>query len=115
VFGPLRSERLGVEIKKSKRGGRREGAGRKKGVPNKITKTVKMMILAALAKVGGERYLVKQAKENPTAFLTLLGKIMPTQVVGDVSHSYVAHIPPPENNTEAWKQRYAPQPQPTKH
>jgi hypothetical protein len=38
------------------------------------------MILAALDKVGGIDYLVGQAHANPTAFLTLLGKIMPTQV-----------------------------------
>lgn len=94
---------------KKKRGGRRPGSGRKPGSPNKLTGTVKMMILAALEKVGGERYLVKQAKDNPHAFLTLLGKIMPTQVVGDVNHRYVARVPTPEKNSEQWLKSYAPQ------
>lgn len=82
--------------------------GRKAGTPNKLTKTVKMMILSALDKAGGERYLLKQAKENPTAFMTLLGKVMPTQVVGDVSHRYVARVPAPSSSTEAWQKTYAP-------
>jgi hypothetical protein len=29
---------------------------------------------------GGVEYLMKQAGENPTAFLTLLGKVLPLQV-----------------------------------
>ena len=38
------------------------------------------MILAALKRAGGIDYLVTQASENPTAFLTLVGKVMPLQV-----------------------------------
>ena len=58
-------------------------SGRKKGVTNKVTADVKAMILGALDKVGGESYLVKQATENPNAFMTLIGKVLPTQVTGD--------------------------------
>ena len=61
----------------------RAGMGRKKGVPNKITKALKDMILQALANVGGENYLQTQAAENPTAFLTLVGKVLPLQVKQD--------------------------------
>lgn len=43
------------------------------------------MILNALDKSGGENYLVKQADENPTAFLTLIGKVLPTTLTGDVN------------------------------
>ena len=56
------------------------GKGRQKGVPNKITSELKDMILAALGDAGGVDYLTKQAKENPTAFLTLVGKVLPLQV-----------------------------------
>lgn len=87
---------------------RKKTGGRTAGTPNKLTKTVKMMVLAALDKAGGETYLLKQAKENPTAFLTLLGKVMPTQVVGDVSHRFVARVPAPSSSTEAWHKTYAP-------
>jgi hypothetical protein len=58
------------------------GKGRPKGAPNKLTKDVKEMILAALDKAGGVKYLVRQATENPAAFMTLVGKIIPLQVTG---------------------------------
>jgi len=57
--------------------------GRKKGVPNKLTSDVKAMILAALDKAGGAEYLLEQAKDNPNAFLTLVGKVLPMQLTGD--------------------------------
>lgn len=87
---------------------RKKTGGREKGTPNKVTSTVKMMVLAALDKVGGEAYLAKLAKSHPQAFATLLGKVMPTQVVGDVSYRYVAEMPPPEEDAEEWLKRYAP-------
>ena len=64
------------------KGGKRPGAGRKAGVPNKLTATLKEMILGALNEAGGQNYLVMQAKENPTAFLTLVGKVIPHEVTG---------------------------------
>lgn len=59
------------------------GPGRPKGVPNKTTKAIKEMVLAALDKAGGEDYLLEQAEKNPTAFLTLVGKVLPLQLTGD--------------------------------
>lgn len=61
------------------------GPGRKKGVPNKINALLKDEILQAADKahsLGRVGYLTEQAIANPTAFLTLLGKILPTQVEG---------------------------------
>jgi hypothetical protein len=40
------------------------------------------MILTALEDSGGVSYLMRQAKENPTAFLALLGKVLPLQLAG---------------------------------
>ena len=57
--------------------------GRKKGTPNKQTAAVKDMVLTALGNVGGVKYLERQASENPTAFMTLVGKVIPLQVAGD--------------------------------
>lgn len=54
--------------------------GRTKGVPNKATAEIKTMIEGALTAVGGQKYLEQQAIENPTAFMTLLGKILPKDV-----------------------------------
>lgn len=51
--------------------------GRAKGVPNKTTAEIKGMILGALSEVGGQAYLVQQALDNPNAFMTLVGKIVP--------------------------------------
>jgi hypothetical protein len=36
--------------------------------------------LGALHDAGGQQYLTQQARENPTAFLTLLGKVLPTTI-----------------------------------
>lgn len=59
------------------------GKGRVKGTPNKITKALKDMILGALDDAGGQEYLAARAKDNPAAFLTLVGKVLPLQVTGD--------------------------------
>jgi hypothetical protein len=64
------------------RAGGNAGKGRPKGVPNKLSADVKSMILAALEGVGGQAYLEKQAEENPIAFMTLIGKVLPLQVAG---------------------------------
>ena len=91
------------------RGGKREGSGRKAGVPNKLQATVKMMVLQALEEKGGVTWLKGQMDKEPQAFMTLLGKILPTQVVGDVTYRYVARIPAPEGDPKAWLKKYAPQ------
>jgi hypothetical protein len=59
------------------------GQGRPKGAQNKTTKALKEMILGALDQAGGESYLLQQARENPNAFLTLVGKVLPTTLAGD--------------------------------
>lgn len=56
--------------------------GRQKGTPNKITADVKAMVLEALDKAGGVGYLVEQSHSNPTAFMTLVGKVLPMTVTG---------------------------------
>jgi len=59
--------------------------GRKKGVPNKLTASVKEAIEAAFRGAGGAEYLMRQAEENPVAFMTLLGKIIPAQVQAELT------------------------------
>lgn len=56
--------------------------GRKKGSVNKINAALKDMILSALDESGGVDYLKTQAAENPAAFLTLVGKVLPMTVQG---------------------------------
>jgi hypothetical protein len=62
---------------------RPQNAGRKAGSKNRITKALKEMILDALDDAGGQAYLARQAVENPAAFLTLVGKVLPLTVHGD--------------------------------
>lgn len=64
-------------------GKRPKTGGRVKGTPNKVTGALKEMILEALDNKGGVEYLERQAEANPTAFLTLVGKVLPMQVSGD--------------------------------
>ena len=63
----------------------RTTGGRKKGVQNKENKALREMILQALdeQKGGGVAYLKDQALSNPNAFLSLLGKVLPTTLAGD--------------------------------
>ena len=69
------------------KGSKNPNAGRKPGVQNRITTDLKNMILSALEKAGGkgggEAYLEKQAKDNPVAFMSLVGKVLPLQVTGE--------------------------------
>lgn len=74
------------------------GPGRPKGVPNKQTREIKEMITTALAEAGGVAYLIDRAHDPKTAsaFLTLVGKVLPLQVTGadggDVSHRVTIEV-----------------------
>jgi len=62
------------------------GKGRPKGAKNKTTTLLKDAILMAAEAYedgGLVGYLTFQSTANPTAYLTLLGKVMPTQVTGE--------------------------------
>lgn len=65
--------------------GKKTGGGSRKGIPNKATADIKAMINNALYKAGGEDYLLRQADENPVAFMGLIGKILPKQVDVDAN------------------------------
>lgn len=59
--------------------------GSRKGRPNKNTAQLKDMILKALEGAGGVEYLMERANDPRTAsaFLTLVGKVLPMQVTGE--------------------------------
>ena len=85
--------------------GERRG-GRAKGTPNKFNADLKAMILGALDKKGGIKYLVEQAGENPVAFLGLVGKVLPMTVQGDpnapLEHkvTFTWQLPPASNTSQ---------------
>lgn len=66
--------------------------GRRKGVPNKVNAELKDMILGALNSSGGEAYLKDQAKDNPSAFLGLLGKILPRDISATVAGQMLLRV-----------------------
>jgi len=67
------------------------GKGRTKGTPNKTTALLKDAILLAAQNAGNKvgkkdgivSYLEQQAQSNPTAFMSLLGKVLPMTISGD--------------------------------
>jgi hypothetical protein len=64
-----------------------KSGGRQKGSTNKLTGELKEMILEAANLAGGEggtvQYLRTQASANPTAFMSLLGRVLPMTMAGD--------------------------------
>ena len=70
--------------------GKKPGPGRPKGSVSKANKLLKDAILLAGERAGNKvgsdgmvSYLEHQAAENPTAFLGLIGKVLPLQVTGE--------------------------------
>lgn len=59
---------------------RPSSAGRKKGSPNKITKTVKEALEQAFEEVGGVEWLKNLAITEPKAFAVLLAKLIPSDI-----------------------------------
>ncbi|MBO1748903.1 hypothetical protein [Stenotrophomonas indicatrix] len=66
--------------------------GRQKGVPNRINRDLKEMILGALDQAGGVKYLVAQAHAKPQAFLALVGRVLPMTVASDPENPLLTGI-----------------------
>lgn len=58
--------------------------GRKKGVPNKLTKTVKETVLAVFNDLQADpkANLLSWAKNNPKDFYLIASKLIPTEIKG---------------------------------
>jgi hypothetical protein len=74
-----------IEENSKKRRPPRAGMGRPKGAQNHNTKAIKEMLLASLDSVGGQAYFERQAEENPTAFMSLISKIIPAEVKKEIT------------------------------
>jgi hypothetical protein len=65
-----------------KRGGPRAGAGRPKGVPNKVSTSMKQAIADAFDQLGGTHRMVQWAMEDPkhlTEFYKLAARLIPVE------------------------------------
>jgi hypothetical protein len=58
--------------------------GRPKGVPNKLTTSIKEAFKQAFDQRGGVDSLLEWAEKEPTAFYNLVGRLIPTEVVGQL-------------------------------
>lgn len=69
------------------RGGKRQGSGRKKGTPNKLTRTVKEAFETAFEEMQGDPKvkLSVWGKENPTEFYKLSARMIPAEINAKVS------------------------------
>jgi hypothetical protein len=76
------------------RNGVKTGGGSRAGVPNKVTKELKDMILGALDDAGGQKYLAEQAIQSPAAFMSLVAKVLPRDmnITADVKQQTIVEI-----------------------
>lgn len=79
-----------------------EGSGRKKGVQNKTTTTVKAAVLAVFNKLQENKEnpanLENWANENPTEFYKIASKLIPTEV--NASSSVIKVVVQDEEDAE---------------
>lgn len=64
------------------------GSGMRKGQVTEVKKTqieLKAMIRGALDKKGGEQWLIDQMDKHPKAFLSLLARVLPTEITGNLN------------------------------
>ena len=74
------------------------GSGRKPGSKNKDTETIRIAVMRSFEAVGGWKYLEEMARAQPTAYMTLLGKILPHELssAGSLRHEVVLRWMTPE-------------------
>ena len=59
---------------------RQLGPGRPKGMKNRVATNLKTAVEEAFDRLGGVAWLVELAKEDPAAFCSLLGRLIPKQI-----------------------------------
>lgn len=76
--------------------GEGQKSGRKKGVPNKLTKSAREAFQIAFEGMGGPEALTEWAKANKTEFLKLYARLIPVEHVGEGGegpiHTVVKHV-----------------------
>lgn len=104
----------GEDSKIVESGGRRRppaaGMGRKRGSLNKTTRTLKESLLRSFDKLGGEAWLVSLAESDPKTYASLLGRLIPAEIQGDVTMQSgaggVILIPEASKTVAEWRERW---------
>jgi hypothetical protein len=60
-------------------------AGSRAGIPNKIGAAVKSNVIAVFDKIGGREKMAEWASQNLTQFYQLYARLMPTEIISDVT------------------------------
>jgi len=81
--------------------GTKTGGGSRKGKPNRGSQDLRDMILIALDKAGGVKYLQARAKDTPASFLTLIGKVLPQNINANVSFDLAGAVAEAEERLPA--------------
>lgn len=81
--------------------GKKTGGGSRKGKPNKGTQDLRDMILLALDRAGGVKYLQDRAVDTPASFLTLIGKVLPQNINANVSFDLAGAVAEAEERLRA--------------
>jgi hypothetical protein len=68
------------------------GAGRKKGTPNKFTRTFKEAVMIAFQERGGVKQMKVWAGKNETEFYRICARLIPTEISGPEGGALPVHI-----------------------
>jgi hypothetical protein len=58
--------------------------GRTRGSKNLINRTIQELIREALDQVGGSRYVAEVARKRPDVYLSILGRLIPTELKAEL-------------------------------
>lgn len=74
--------------------GKAKTGGKKKGTPNKLTRTVKERVLDTFNELQTDKRanLKQWAKENPTEFYKIAAKLIPTEIDAKVEGASVIKV-----------------------
>lgn len=70
------------------------GSGKTKGIPNKLTKTVRESVLEAFQELQNDPdcNLVAFGRKDPAEFYRMASKLIPTEVLATVQTTYIVDI-----------------------
>lgn len=65
-------------------------SGRRKGSKNRVNLAFKDCVVNVLRRGGGEAWLLRWAKRNPTEFFKIAARLIPQELLAKVDHTHTA-------------------------